>query len=193
MKTISLLTIVVLFLFGCTANTAKYFQWAQQKDTIDEYKSFLEKFPNSPEAPKARIRLEELEYVDAKKTARYSQLERFVNVYPTSSFNDSIKLLMSKFKLLKIDKDTLFNWQSFDLKRDGEPDCICQISSSIAVNDEEKKAFGALLVKMKKLKEFLLIFSVSSNNYRHQNQELNSLGHCIQIEKMISSYSKKVY
>jgi hypothetical protein len=150
MKSIIFYFIIIVYIIGCGASSKMAFEQARWEDTVKGYELFIKDYPESIEAPLAKNRIEELQYTNVKNSGRYSQLEMFLKCYPNSVFKDSVQELLNKFKLLKIDRDTLFDWQLFGLNIDGEPDCICQVNSSIAISDEGKKAFSSLLVRKDK-------------------------------------------
>jgi len=84
-----------------------HWQSAESKNTIAAYEAFLKKYPESPLAIEARLRLEKLYWKEAVSKSTLTAYEEFVRRYPKSSLADKAN---SRIKYLKTSVFQKYPW-----------------------------------------------------------------------------------
>jgi hypothetical protein len=89
MKYISLILFLSLLLFGCSNEQADWNK-AVSSNTLQNYESFVGKYPAGKYADSANAKIEEISFKNAWASDSLAKLELFVNKYPKGRFADSV-------------------------------------------------------------------------------------------------------
>jgi hypothetical protein len=86
-----LLVLASLSLGGCDLSEKAYME-AESINTVESYEQYLQKYPSSEFAGKARWKLDELRWLIAKKAQTVDACTDFLNTYPESFYKDSVAI-----------------------------------------------------------------------------------------------------
>lgn len=90
--------VVILGLTGCVSVRGQW-QQAKRKDTVQAYRAFVRKYPNSPYTEKARQRLESISWSQAKSTHTRYGYRRFLREFPRGEYRKDALLAIETMDL----------------------------------------------------------------------------------------------
>ncbi|MDT8450611.1 MAG: SPOR domain-containing protein [Wenzhouxiangellaceae bacterium] len=129
-----LLLILPLALAACDRQDARWEQ-AQQEDTIAAYESFIERYPESPEAEQARSRIEALRaeqaWTDARQRNTIGAYREFVESFPDAAAADE-----ARTRLHTLQRET--QWQ--DLAESEDIDALRAFAEEFSGSPEAELA-----------------------------------------------------
>ena len=121
-KIISLAAFMVFALFIGCSNPERAYQKAKDENTIEAYKEFVEKFPESEKVDSAKTKIRELRHESAYKKAKNENTikayEEFIKEFPESEKVDSFKM---KLRALRPEQGKwIGNNIQFNVSQDGK-------------------------------------------------------------------------
>ncbi|SES96562.1 HEAT repeat domain-containing protein [Stigmatella erecta] len=107
-----LLPLVVLLLLTSCASGA--YQRAKEADTVEAYRAFLREHPKDTLAEAVQVRIEELEFAEARKLHTVVAYKRFLEAYPEAAQARAAGALLEglRFNAAK-EADTVAGWRQF--------------------------------------------------------------------------------
>jgi outer membrane protein assembly factor BamD (BamD/ComL family) len=90
--------ILILGLSGC-ASVRGQWQQAKRKDTIQAYRAFIHKYPNSPFTEKAREKLESISWSQARSANTRQGYHRFLKEFPNGGHHRDARLAIETIDL----------------------------------------------------------------------------------------------
>jgi uncharacterized coiled-coil protein SlyX len=80
----------IVFFLSCALNDQNRWDVIKDSESVVQYKNFLDKYPESPYAVKAKKKIEFLEYSDAIQKDEISIYEKFTEKYPSSDLTKDV-------------------------------------------------------------------------------------------------------
>ena len=100
-----ILIAVTLLVAGCGENYQ--YKKVKEANTIEEYESFLEKYPEGKYYSEVSQILLDLRYKETKNLASKDAYKKFLSKYPNSKYSNEISILLNPYSL----KDLVGKWK----------------------------------------------------------------------------------
>ncbi len=129
---------VLLLLTGCASGA---YQRAHEADTVDAYREFLREYPKHELAEAAEVRIEELEFEEARKLHTVLAYKRFLEAHPEAAQTRAARSLLEglRFNVAK-EAGTAAAWRQFLAEH---PDGAQREEAKRLMAEAEQKELGA--------------------------------------------------
>jgi len=156
-KTLLIVAIISSLLISCSSQKA-LFENASNIDTIESYKEFLQKYPNSQYSLSAMKKLAKLSFAEVKKENTISAYYNYINEFPNS---DSINVAMHNLSYLRTkEENTIYAYEEF-LKYFPNSKYKKEINDDIKFDKAKKDYYNN--IKIQKLEEYLAEYPKGKN------------------------------
>ena len=91
----ALVVVVLVCMTGCS-NVEKDWEKAESENTIAAYEDFMKRYPEGPQADKARLKIEEIYFEEAQTINTIPAYQEFLKQYPKGPVADKAHLMVEK-------------------------------------------------------------------------------------------------